>query len=54
MVATEETLDLGGGIILSAMIQDARLAGSRARVQGRYAAVYEWVDDKIVRVTAYS
>jgi len=51
---TEEILDLGGGIIFSVMIQDARLAGSHARVQQRYAAVYEWVDDKIFRVTAYS
>jgi ketosteroid isomerase-like protein len=50
----EEILDLGNEITFIVFRQDARLAGSHARVQFRYASVSEWAEGFIVRATNYT
>jgi ketosteroid isomerase-like protein len=50
----EEILDLGTGVTLALLVQQGRLAGSEGELQLRYAAVAEWADGKIVRITNYA
>jgi ketosteroid isomerase-like protein len=50
----EECLDLGEGVVLSVIVQKARLAGSSGEVTIRYASVGVWEDALIVSVTNYS
>ena len=50
----EEVLELGNGITLAILVQTGRPRGSDGHVQIRYAAVLQWVDGLIVRVTNYS
>jgi ketosteroid isomerase-like protein len=49
----EECQDLGNGVVLAAVRQDARPAGSAGRVQHRPVFISEWVDGMVVQVTAY-
>jgi ketosteroid isomerase-like protein len=50
----EEVLELGNGVTLAVLVQKGRPRGSDGHVQIRYAAVLQWVDGLIVRVTNYS
>jgi ketosteroid isomerase-like protein len=49
----EGIFDLGGGVTLALLVQQGRLAGSDGEVQLRYAAVAEWTDGQIVRLTNF-
>jgi ketosteroid isomerase-like protein len=49
----EEVLDLGGGIIFSAVRQRGRLLGSAGSVEWRFGAVAIWSDGSIVRAITY-
>jgi hypothetical protein len=46
--------DLGGGVVLAVLDQDARPVGSTARVQARQALIYLWDHGKVTRVTVYT
>jgi ketosteroid isomerase-like protein len=50
----EEVLDLGNGVTLSVVRQDARPTGSTGHVRTREAHVIEWIAGTIVRVTVYT
>jgi ketosteroid isomerase-like protein len=50
----DENLDPGEGIGLAVVNQKGRLTGSSFEAQMRYAAVTEWVEDLLVRLTAYT
>ena len=50
----EEIRDLGNGVTFAVILQKARVAGSSASAQLRYAAVAEWRDALIVRNTTYT
>ena len=50
----EEVLDLGHGIVLAVVCQDARPANSTSPVRRREAYVLEWVEDMIRRTTVYT
>jgi ketosteroid isomerase-like protein len=50
----EENLDLGKGIGLAVVNQKGRPAGSSFEARMRYAAVSEWVEDLLVRITMYT
>ena len=45
--------DLGNGVVLAVVRQDARPAGSAGRVQQRPAFVFEWVEGMVARTTVY-
>jgi ketosteroid isomerase-like protein len=49
-----ENLDLGKGIGLAVVSQRGRPAGSSFEARMRYAAVSEWVEDLLVRITMYT
>ena len=49
----EEFRDLGSGMTLVVLLQRARLNGSTAWVELRYAMVLIWSDGLILRVTTY-
>ena len=49
----KEIVDLGNGVTLGVFQQDARLAGSDARVQIRYTSVGVWDDGLLIRATNY-
>jgi hypothetical protein len=49
----EEICDFGRGVMFVALLEDGRPVGSKGRVQARNAEVFEWLDRKIVRITAY-
>jgi ketosteroid isomerase-like protein len=49
-----EGQDLGNGVTFGVLLQSGRLAGSSGEIELRYAAVSEWVDGKIARVTNYT
>lgn len=46
----EEGLDLGNGVVFQVTRLDARLAGSRGRVQERYSFTVLWVKGMVTRV----
>jgi ketosteroid isomerase-like protein len=50
----EENLDLGSGIGLAVVHQTGRPAGSSFEAAMRYAAVSDWVEDLLVRITMYT
>jgi len=50
----KDIVDLGNGVTLGVFQQDARLAGSNARVQIRYTSVGVWDDGLLIRATNYS
>jgi ketosteroid isomerase-like protein len=50
----EENLDLGEGIGLAVVNQKGRPTGSSFEAQMRYAAITEWVEHMLVRLTAYT
>ena len=50
----EEIHDLGNGVTFAAIVQTARVVGSSASAQLRYAAVAEWRDALIVHNTTYT
>jgi ketosteroid isomerase-like protein len=52
-IQTEEILDLGNGVVLVVLRQNARPVGSTGHVQTRTAGTSEWEDGKIARVTVY-
>jgi ketosteroid isomerase-like protein len=52
-IQTEEILDLGNGVVLVVLRQNARPLGSTGHVQTRTAGTSEWEDGKIARVTVY-
>ena len=47
----EEVQDLGNGVVLAVVLQEARPAGSAAHVQQREGWVYVWVGGLIARLT---
>jgi ketosteroid isomerase-like protein len=49
----EEFHDLGSGVTLTVTLQRARLIGSSAFVQLRYAAVLAWVNGLVQRFVTY-
>jgi ketosteroid isomerase-like protein len=49
----EQIHDFGQGVVFVALMEDGRPVGSTGRVRARNAQVFEWVDGKIVRITAY-
>src|SRR5581483_8734054 len=49
----EEVRDLGSGVVLAVVRQDARPTGSSAHVRAREAYVSEWVGEMVARVTVY-
>ncbi len=49
----EDLLELRGGVVLVALSERGRLAGSDGRVQLRYAAVVVRAGDAIVRVSSH-
>jgi uncharacterized protein (TIGR02246 family) len=49
----EECRDLGGGVVLAVVHQDARPTGSSGRVRQRPVFVSEWVDGVTSRTTVY-
>jgi ketosteroid isomerase-like protein len=50
----EENRDLGNGTGLAVVNQRGRPLGSSVEARMRYAAVSEWVEDLLVRVTMYT
>jgi ketosteroid isomerase-like protein len=52
-VRREEGEDFGNGVTFVAFSQKGRLVGSSGEVQLHYAAVSEWEDGKIARITNY-
>ena len=50
-IQTEEILDLGNGVVLAVIRQNARPVGSTGHVQTRIAVTSELEDGEIVRVT---
>jgi len=50
----EEVFDLGHGIVLAVVCQDARPVNSTSPVRRREAYVLEWVGDMIRRTTVYT
>jgi ketosteroid isomerase-like protein len=50
----EEALDLGNGVMFAVVRQDARPAGSGARVRTREAWVSAWEEGMLVRGSSYS
>ncbi|HME05341.1 MAG TPA: nuclear transport factor 2 family protein [Solirubrobacteraceae bacterium] len=53
-VEIEEIADLGDGTVFALLLQRARLAGSDAEIQLRYAQLSEWVGDVSVRSTFWT
>jgi ketosteroid isomerase-like protein len=53
-VQTEENRDLGDGMGLAVVKQRGRPAGSGFEIRMRYAAVSEWVEGLLVRITMYT
>lgn len=53
-VESEEIADLGGGAVFALLLQRARLTGSNAKTQFRYAQLSEWVGDVSVRSTFWT
>jgi len=49
----DEVRDLGKGVVLSVVRQDARPVGSSARINTREGWVTLWVNGMIARVTIY-
>jgi len=49
-----EVHDLGNGVTFGVLVQRGRLVGSSGEVELRYAAVDEWQDGKIARITNYT
>jgi ketosteroid isomerase-like protein len=49
----EEIRDFGQGVLFVAVSEDGRPVGSAGRVHARNAQVFEWVDGKIIRITAF-
>jgi hypothetical protein len=50
----EEIRDLGNGVVFQVARHDARLLGSAALVELRYALVAVWADGLIEKATAYT
>jgi len=48
-----EALDVGNGVVLAAVRQNARPVGSTGRVQAQQALVYVWVNGIVAHVTIY-
>jgi hypothetical protein len=48
----QEVDDLGNGVVLAVVVQQARPVGSGGRVQQREGSVYVWVGGLIARLTA--
>jgi ketosteroid isomerase-like protein len=51
---TEEIRDFGHGVVFVAISEDGRPVGSAGRVHARNAQVFEWVDGKVIRITAFA
>jgi ketosteroid isomerase-like protein len=50
----EEIRDFGHGVVFVAISEDGRPVGSAGRVHARNAQVFEWVDGKVIRITAFA
>jgi ketosteroid isomerase-like protein len=48
-----EAIDLGSGVVLAVLDQNARPVGSTGQVHARQVLLYEWVAGVVVRVTVY-
>ncbi len=53
LTEAEEVVDLGHGVVFSRVWEDGRMAGSDSHVQQRRGWVVVWVEDVILRATAY-
>jgi ketosteroid isomerase-like protein len=53
VIEVEESVDLGHGVVFSLVSEDGRLVGSDGHVQQRRGWVLVWVEDAILRATAY-
>jgi limonene-1,2-epoxide hydrolase len=53
-IELEELLDFGNGVVHAVFFESGRPAGSKVRVQLRYACVGVWTGEMIVRATTYS
>jgi ketosteroid isomerase-like protein len=49
----EEVHDLGNGVVLASIEQEARPSGTHSFLRLRYAAVYLWVDGASLQVTHF-
>ena len=49
-----EVQDVGNAVTLGVLVQNGRPVGSSGEVELRYAAVNEWEDGKIARITNYT
>jgi ketosteroid isomerase-like protein len=52
-IKPEEILDLGNGVVLAVVNQDARPAGGAGHVRQREGWVYLWARGMVVRTTTY-
>jgi ketosteroid isomerase-like protein len=52
-IELSEVVNVGPGVVLVVSHQKARLAGSAAYLEGREALLFQWLDGKISRVTAF-
>jgi ketosteroid isomerase-like protein len=50
----EEIRDFGHGVVFVAISEDGRPVGSAGRVHARNAQVFECVDGKVIRITAFA
>jgi ketosteroid isomerase-like protein len=48
-----EAIDLGNGVVLAVLDQNARPVGSTSQIHARQVLVYEWEAGMVVRVTVY-
>jgi ketosteroid isomerase-like protein len=48
-----EAIDVGNGVVLAVLDQNARPVGSTGQVHARQVLVYEWGAGMVVRVTVY-
>jgi ketosteroid isomerase-like protein len=53
LIEVEEILDLGHGVVFSALREDGRLAGSDGHVEQRRGWVFLWTHGTIERQTGY-
>jgi ketosteroid isomerase-like protein len=53
LIEVQEVVDLGHGVVFSALREDGRLAGSERHVEQRRGWVYLWTHGMIERQTAY-
>jgi ketosteroid isomerase-like protein len=53
-VEAEEMLDLGSGVTFAVIVQSGSPPGSSRELRLRYAAIAEWAEGGVVRITNYT